>query len=272
MKYSLLFLPVLLVMPMTASAQKEQKSPGANDISSRKGNPGGLLIRDTKAAGKKAAGDSHKKKVKRVRPSWIWSELGERPNAEVVHFRKTFELKGGRKAAVLSVTCDNHYEAWINGKLVGKGDNWAQPGQFEIRKDVKNGENVIAIRGRNAGGIAGLAASLEITTTGKEEKVQVVTDGSWRVSSKEEKGWQEAGFNDSAWSKPKVHGRMGMNPWGPVMGRSSAGGRTASIARGPDRGLQGCQGLPAGEALYGSQIPGIMGCDGSASGWTPHRV
>ena len=217
MKYSFLLLAVFLGMPIVASAQKGQKSPAKNDIISRKGNPGGFLIRDTKAAGKKAAGDSRKKKAKRERPAWIWSELGERPNAEVVHFRKTFELKGGRKAAVLSVTCDNHYEAWINGKLVGKGDNWAQPGQFEIRKDVKNGENVIAIRGRNAGGIAGLAASLELTTA-KGEKVQVVTDGSWRVSSKEAKGWQEAGFNDSAWSKPKVHGKMGTNPWGPVLG------------------------------------------------------
>jgi len=222
-KYSLLFLSVLLGMPMAASPQKEQKSPGAKDISGRKGNPrpwkvaGDFLIRDTNGADKKPAGNSRKKRVKPVRSSWIWSELGDRPNAEVVYFRKTFELKGGRKAAVLSVTCDNHYEAWINGKLVGKGDNWANPGQFEIRKDVKNGENVIAIRGRNAGGVAGLAASLEITTA-KGEKVQVVTDDSWRLSPKEEKSWQEAGFNDSRWSKPKVHGRMGMNPWGPILG------------------------------------------------------
>ena len=136
MKYSFLLLAVFLGMPIVAPAQKGQNSPGANDISNRKGkgNPGGLLIRDAKAAGKKVASDSGKKKVKRERPAWIWSELGERPNAEVVHFRKTFELKGGRKAAVLSVTCDNHYEAWINGKLVGKGDNWEQPGQFEIAR------------------------------------------------------------------------------------------------------------------------------------------
>ena len=49
MKYSLLFLSVLLGMPMAASPQKEQKSPGAKDISGRKGNP-----RPWKVAGESA--------------------------------------------------------------------------------------------------------------------------------------------------------------------------------------------------------------------------
>ena len=102
-----------------------------------------------------------KKKPKKVSSSWIWSAKGDRADKEVVYFRKSFEVRG-KKAAVLRISCDNHFEAWLNGKLVGKGDDWALPGQFEVRKDLTNGRNVLAILGRNAGGVAALAVSLSV--------------------------------------------------------------------------------------------------------------
>ena len=161
-----------------------------------------------------------KKKPKKVSSSWIWSAKGDRADKEVVYFRKSFEVRG-KKAAVLRISCDNHFEAWLNGKLVGKGDDWALPGQFEVRKDLTNGRNVLAILGRNAGGVAALAVSLEVTTA-KGEKIQVVTDGSWKMSTKEESGWQQASFDDAKWGKPAVHGKMGMPPWGPILGGAAS--------------------------------------------------
>ena len=165
---------------------------------------------------KKDALARKKKKAVKVSSSWIWSVTGERPDNEVVYFRKSFEVRG-RKAAVLNIACDNHFEAWLNGKRIGQGDDWGQPGQFEVRKDIANGRNVLAIMGRNAGGVAALAASLEVTTA-KGDKIQVVTDESWKMSTKEEGGWQEVSFDDSKWMKPAVHGKMGMTPWGPILG------------------------------------------------------
>src|SRR5262245_9067007 len=87
-------------------------------------------------------------------PEWIWS--GAEPKSdEVVYFRKTFSCNfpsgkdAAPKSAILVITCDNHWIAYINGEKVSTGDEWAQPNRVDITKLLQSGVNAIAVEGRN---------------------------------------------------------------------------------------------------------------------------
>ncbi len=157
-----------------------------------------------------------RKKEKRQLASWIWRP-GAPPTTETVYLRKSFELAENDQAASLTMTCDNGYTVWLNGQKVGEGKEWAQPGTFEVRRQIKKGKNVIAVRGTNEGSMGGLAASLAIKLR-SGPNVQIVTDGSWVGTGQETARWEQSDFDDSAWKPVAVQGKMGMNPWGFLFG------------------------------------------------------
>ena len=148
-------------------------------------------------------------------PSWIWS-----PNAadtDTVYFRKSFELPTNDQAAELTITCDNGFRAFLNGKLVGVGKDWSNPQKLEVRKDIRKGKNVLAVIGENMGSAAGLVAQLDIKLRGGANR-RVVTDDSWKWSKAAPQGWQEGEFDDSDWKSVNVIGKMGVSPWGQLFG------------------------------------------------------
>lgn len=151
-------------------------------------------------------------------PQWIWGQSGEQ-----VYFRKTFDLeKKGTKSAVVTVTCDNGYELAINGKRVSQGNDWNNPQNVDVRPFLVQGRNVIAAIGKNEGGIAGFCFRLEAIAG--EKKFSIVSDGSWRCSSTEVKGWAGGDFDDSKWELVKVDGPMGKKPWGQLFSVSVEAG------------------------------------------------
>ncbi|CAN0430592.1 unnamed protein product, partial [Hapterophycus canaliculatus] len=119
-------------------------------------------------------------------------------------------------------TCDNHLQVWINGKLVGKSDRWEQPLELTPTADLKTGQNVIAVAGRNDGGIAALLVKLEVETK-DGNKQTIVTGKNWRRSEMEADAWLTGSFNDQSWKEAKVIQPLGKGPWGiPGYGKSSA--------------------------------------------------
>ena len=90
-------------------------------------------------------------------PLWIWPDRAEKN--ETVYFRKVVELPAGKiKSAKLQATCDNGFSLFVNGKPALAGDNWNNNYGADIAKLFTAGPNVIAVEGRNQGGIAGFVA------------------------------------------------------------------------------------------------------------------
>jgi hypothetical protein len=56
----------------------------------------------------------------------------------------------------MTISCDNAYEVYVNGGLVGTGNNWRQATTFAL--SLRPGHHVIAIKGSDTGGVAGLLA------------------------------------------------------------------------------------------------------------------
>src|SRR5439155_13755615 len=93
------------------------------------------------------------------KPEWIWQS--DKPkDTETVYFRKTFEVKGKLKTARFSGSCDNVMTLFINGKHIVEHSEWQQAVTENITKHLVEGKNVIAVRAKNEGGLAGFMGAI----------------------------------------------------------------------------------------------------------------
>lgn len=162
------------------------------------------------------AQSSLKIKVDAGEPQWIWSETPAKDKVPPQHcyFRKTFTM-GDVENGKVQITCDDRYDLYVNGRLVGSGNEWKKLKTFEIDRFLQSGENAVAVHAENTtAGSAGLVARITVRQKGSTD-VSHSTDGTWKTSPQESVGWEKPGFNDSAWTPAQVLGEFGQAaPWG----------------------------------------------------------
>jgi hypothetical protein len=117
---------------------------------------------------------------------WIWTyaSTASSPAGEQAAFRKQLMFRKKPRGAVMVITCDNEYTAWVNGKQVGADKDWNSIEVLNLSRHLKNGANEILIVGKNAGGgpnPAGLYA--EIVLTEGANNIRIATDETWQASS-----------------------------------------------------------------------------------------
>ncbi len=173
-------------------------------------------------------GQTPKKRAK-ASCAWIWLDNKPLPN-QTVYFRKEITLQDRIKSAKLYGACDNQMTVYVNGKEALASDSWETPvfrDVADLLRSPGKGEepvkNVIAVKAHNSEGPAGLVLRLVLEASKKETDI-VGTDASWRVSAKEEAGWQDAGFNDASWRPATVVGKLGGAPWTQVTEAALSGG------------------------------------------------
>ncbi len=105
----------------------------------------------------------------------------------------------------LVISADNANEVYLNGVLLGTGNNWTQSKSYSAA--LQSGTNVLAVKGIDTGGVAAMIAELTLPT-GK-----VVSDATWKVTATAPAGWEALGFNDSAWPAATQYGQYGVGPW-----------------------------------------------------------
>jgi len=143
---------------------------------------------------------------------WIWYEDGNssvNSPAGKCHFRRRLTIPANQpiKSAVCSITADNAFVVFINGRRVGSGDNWQQVYSFDAKPFLVPGENTLAVEADNWKGNgdnpAGLIARVSVGLGGGKRLV-IGTDDHWKSSATETAGWQAAGFDDERWSNARV--------------------------------------------------------------------
>jgi hypothetical protein len=122
----------------------------------------------------------------RMQAKWIWS-CGEKNIMMQPHgtrwFKKTFSVEDVSeiRGACIAVTADNAYRLFINGEKVGDGIDFHFVGQYDIKRLIKSGNNVIEVCADNwdsKPNPAGLIAACVIKyANGKETAIK--TDDSW---------------------------------------------------------------------------------------------
>ena len=168
------------------------------------------------AAPDSSAQNTLKIKVDAGEPQWIWSSKHAKDKVppETTYFRKSFTM-GDVEQGSVQITCDDHYDLYVNGRLVGSGTEWQKLKSYDIQRFLQNGPNTIAIRGENTTSeSAGLVARITVRQKGSTD-VSHSTDATWRTSDHEAVGWEKPGFDDAAWPQAQVLGEFGhTTPWG----------------------------------------------------------
>ncbi|QGJ71574.1 Cytochrome c domain-containing protein [Planctomycetales bacterium 10988] len=162
---------------------------------------------------------------------WIWypeSDLAKSP-AATRYFRKTFTLAKPTSGEVV-IACDNSYQLYVNGRMVGEGNKWEQLDRYDILSFLNEGQNVIAVKATNDtnDSPAGLVARIIVQSAGGP-RVSFSTDGTWKASRLRYRGWYTLSLNDATWDDVAVLGEFGKTlPWKGRVGSSGGGGNGAS--------------------------------------------
>ena len=142
---------------------------------------------------------------------WIWSPGSDEELVRVL--RNSFEAPEAIREATVAVTCDNEYELYLNGKLVGRDSDWYGVEVYDVGKLVRPGQNTFAALCTNHGpGAAGLLLEFGATAqTG--EFVHVISDETWKVAKRAAEGWADADYDDSGWEQARSVGKQPCGPW-----------------------------------------------------------
>jgi putative heme-binding domain-containing protein len=127
------------------------------------------------------------------------------------YFRKTLQVSSIEEATV-TLTADDRYELYVNGRRVGQGASIRQMEKYDITRLLGRGRNVIAIKATNvAPGSAALVARVFVKPI-DGNWLSFSTDETWRTALEVVPGWQSATYNDSLWKKAQEFGQLGETP------------------------------------------------------------
>ena len=151
-------------------------------------------------------------------PNWIWHDNHAVSPAkeEIRFFRKQFNIPWQASRAELIATCDDEMTICLNGKQVASSANWKEPVRLDVTKEMRAGENLLAVRGKNISDSAGLFLKLDARSPNGGPHF-VVSDKTWLSSAVETKGWNDFNFAAKDWTPVKILGVMCSHPWEKVI-------------------------------------------------------
>ncbi|HTL54319.1 MAG TPA: glycosyl hydrolase [Candidatus Limnocylindrales bacterium] len=152
---------------------------------------------------------------------WIWHREGNPAAAAPPgkrYFRRTLVLPAGPAivTARFSLTVDNRFELWVNGKLAAEGDNFKHVYDSDVKSMLVAGTNVLAVVGENTMDYpnpAGVLGALHLKLEDGSE-VEIDTDAQWETSTNAMPDWKTATLLTGDWSTAMELGALGMDPWG----------------------------------------------------------
>jgi hypothetical protein len=152
---------------------------------------------------------------------WIWFNEG-RPERSAPpgkrYFRRVFTLDNPVQSAILTMTVDNEFECWVNGKRVSEGHEYREASVVNVTRHLVAGTNSIAVLAENttdAPNPAGLLAALQLTVRNGKQHIVIASDHQWEVAQQVAARWQTAKATQG-WSPALELGRAGMPPWNEI--------------------------------------------------------
>ncbi len=149
-------------------------------------------------------------------PEWIWHPNSGQSatNGEHRVFRKTFTVTGKVNRAMLSVAADDRADITVNQSSPIKVNGWQRATRLDVTEFIKQGENVLAIRGINESSLAGVLVRLELSLPNRQRQV-IVSDASWLAGVPGQSEWRALNFSaTNNWVAAKSLGKVGIEPWG----------------------------------------------------------
>lgn len=144
--------------------------------------------------------------------AWIWKNTAAIEH-EKVFFRREFQLPPEVESATITIMCDDRHVLFINGQEIGTNEGWRTSHAYQILPQLKQGsQNIIAIKGENNKGPAGLLVRFRATLK-DGKKLYIITDHNWLCSNEETEGWNTLNFQGPSWQKAVMVRKSGEDPW-----------------------------------------------------------
>lgn len=142
----------------------------------------------------------------------IWS--AETTEKQSCRLWRAFEIPADApvQAATLRIHADNGFLAMLDGRELGVGSDFRFTTEYDIGDVLTPGRHVLAIRGFNEEGPAGVAVALRVETAAGEPLI-VVSDSSWRVVPAAEAGWERRHQPAAHWPHAVEVGAIGTSYW-----------------------------------------------------------
>jgi signal transduction histidine kinase len=144
--------------------------------------------------------------------SWIWAATTT--NEQTCHFWRSFEIPASAtvKQARLCMTVDNEFSVFLDGRELGRGAEWRELFIFDLKPLMSPGRHVLAVRGFNSTGYAGMLLGLRVELA-DERRIEIQSDPSWRIAPNELQGWERKSEAAKEWPAATVQAPLGGSPW-----------------------------------------------------------
>jgi len=131
-----------------------------------------------------------------------------------------FNLEDDATYAPLQIVGDDKFAVWVNGVEVGNvleesTYEWSITKCYDILPYLQKGDNVIAVQVYNHQSYAALIFESRITLANGSQVI-AASDGSVLASQTAPEGWNQPGYDATAWDTVKVIGIPPISPWGAI--------------------------------------------------------
>jgi hypothetical protein len=154
---------------------------------------------------------------------WIWYPEGHPAQSAppgTRYFQRIITVDAAKvlATATASVSADNAFILWINGKKVSAGDNFTVTVRTSITSFLRPGANVIAVAATNSGQAANPAGWIGAFDWSYQDGSREIvrTDGKWSAGMAAQPGWEQTATKPGDWQDALVLGAYAMAPWNRV--------------------------------------------------------
>ncbi len=148
-------------------------------------------------------------------PQWIWStaKANEVAGSRRWSFRRQFPSTKGTKA-ILELTADDRFEVRLNGRRVGRGNDWRQLYRYDVTALIRD-NNELVIRCQNESKTpAGLVAKLSLASN-EGQPTSIQTDDTWKCRIVDNVSYRVDSEKSSDWRPVLTFGEFLIaEPWG----------------------------------------------------------
>jgi alpha-L-rhamnosidase len=154
--------------------------------------------------------------------NWIWYPEGSPASSAPTatrYFLREVDIPANETIdrAIFLITADDQWLVYVNGQEAGQSSGqanaWTQAQELDITDDLHPGANTIAVAATNAAGPGSWIGKLGLEYADGTTS-DLVTDSTWKASQTDPRGWQNPGFDDSAWVSALSVDPYGSGPWG----------------------------------------------------------
>jgi hypothetical protein len=162
-----------------------------------------------------------------VSAKWIWNtpQAATSIGGGHISLRKSFTLPELPALAAATMSCDNEFILWINGKKAASGANWQEPTALNLKPFLKKGQNTLAVQAINWPDAA-LKKGLQIQGNSpsgfifdsllrfeKTPELRIGSDASWLASAEAPAGWEKPEFVSNGWQNAVELFEANGGPW-----------------------------------------------------------